>query len=145
MEETLRKYIDNQIADNYITISYQIGNSFLGETFFEITGEGNYLLWSTVTKGRKKIELSGKLDKKEVVELANLIIKNKIREVKHINQHPADDDAESVIAVKEGDKAFKSVLWNSEVGQVKPFEEVVKQIILLINRISKGKILESGY
>ena len=145
MEKILKKYLAGQITDNELNVEFHIGNSFLGETFFELKGEGSYKLWSTVTRRRKKKEFTGTLDKKKVAELVDFILKKKIWEIKHINPNPADDDAEVIITVRETNNTCRTVLWISEIKDVEPFKEVVNKIIAIIRDISNDEILESGF
>ncbi len=145
MEDILNKYLSGKIEDYELIIKYHTGNSFLGETFFELKGDGSYKLWSTVTRKRRKREFTGNIDKKLVIELVEIILKKKIWEIKHINPNPADDDAEAIISVQEKNNVFSAVLWISEIRNVEEFKEVINVIIKIIRDISHNKILESGF
>lgn len=144
MQDILKAYLAREMAGSDITFYYHIGDSFSGESDFQLRGDGSYEVWSTVTKERQRKNYSGHLDLSQVEALAQAMIAVQIWEVKHIRSKPGEDDPQAIIGVKTGQQNFQVVLWVSEISKSPPFVEVQKHILDLVHEVSNGEVLEIG-
>lgn len=144
MQRVLQSYLQNQVSGAAFTIHYHIGSEFSGETDLVLRGDGAYELWSTATADRARRVYSGSLDVAEVRQIVQLMLDERLWEVRHIRAKPGDDDPETLIAVEAEQQRFETVLWISEVRHVPAFVRVQAALLDLISAVSRGEIRESG-
>ncbi|MFI9586941.1 hypothetical protein ACIHCQ_35115 [Streptomyces sp. NPDC052236] len=125
-------------------IAYHIGSEFYGETDARFEDNGRYVLWSTVTQGRERLEFSGRLDPDEVRGLVELVTRERLWTVRHVRPTQADDDAPAFLEAGDGVRRARVELWVSEAGSVPEFARVQEAVLDLIRRVSDGAILEVG-
>lgn len=144
MENTLKLYLENGLDAQDFMIHYHIGNSFSGETNFELRGDGAYALWSTVTEGRQRREYNGTTERQQVAEIAQTMLALRLWEVKHVAKERGLDNPEVRITVSAKDETFSVVLWANETAKVAAFKKVQNKILHLIHSLSNGEVLEVG-
>ena len=144
MRKSLRAYRAKKVAAQDFAIHYHIGGGLSGETDFRLWGDGNYDLWSTVTKGRQRKSYCGQMESCLVDEVVEQMLATKVWQVRHLYPTPALDDPDAMIAVKAGNQKSEVVLWVSEIRESPPFQKVQEQLLSLIHDVSQGEVLENG-
>ena len=144
MKNCLRAYLEERMAASDFVIHYHIGNSFSGETEFMLGGDGNYELWSTVTKGRHRITYSGQVEVEQVKQVAKEFLDAEIWKTEHLREKPIPDDPEASIIIECAGQKFKVVLWVSEIRKSPQFAKAQQSLLTLVHTLSSGEILETG-
>lgn len=144
MQDALQAYLQNRISNTAFVINYHVGSEFSGETDFVLRGDGAYQLWSTATTDRQRRTYSGSLEAEQVRQIVQLMLDERIWEVRHIRAKPGDDDPETLIAVEAEQQRFETVLWISEVRHVPAFVRVQEALLKLVGAVSNGEVRESG-
>lgn len=144
MKDCLNEYLEKATGVSDFLIHYHIGNSFSGETEFKLKGDGDYELWSTVTKGRQRRTYSGKVNVEQVKQVVKEFSDAEIWEVKHFRDKPGDDDPEASIEIECDGQKFKVALWVSEIRNSPQFAKAQQALLTLAHALSGGEILESG-
>jgi hypothetical protein len=144
MHDTLSGYLSKNIRASDFSIHYHIGDDFSGETDFRVKGNGEYSLWSTVTEGRQRRTYKGELPPSEVEELATKLLQADLDSVKHVHPRPGEDDPEATISIAHGNKKSQATLWTSEIRECPPFAAAQKSLLALVQRVSRGEVLEAG-
>jgi hypothetical protein len=144
MREWLQAYLDGTLSPDDIAILYHVGDEFSGETDFRLHGDGVFSLWSTVTAGRARRDYTGRVDQKQVGDVARALLRGQVWNVRHVRAIPGDDDPEVRIAVQSGDSLAEVILWVSEVNHRPAFADAQRSLIELIREVSRGEVLEVG-
>jgi hypothetical protein len=144
MREWLQAYLDGTLSPDDIAILYHVGDEFSGETDFRLHGDGVFSLWSTVTAGRTRRDYTGRVDQKQVGDVARALLHGQVWNVQHVRAISGDDDPEVRIAVQNGDRVTEVILWVSEVNHRPAFAEAQRSLIELIREVSRGEVLEVG-
>ena len=144
MKQELNLILKNGISNSDFRIQYKKGNSFSGETDFNLDSDGTCEVWSTVTKGRLKKSFEGQLLEEEIQELLKMFLSAKLWKTKHNPSKQREDDSLASIIVFVGEKKYDNSLWVSEIRNCPNFDNPQQAILRIIKNISKGEILENG-
>jgi len=144
MEACLKAFLEKKIPGNDFVINYHIGNSFSGETYFRLVGDGNYELWSTVTEGRQKKTYSGQIKVEQVQQIVESFLDAEVWKAKHFHKKPSHDDPETSIIIGCGSQEFQVALWVSEIRESPQFAKAQQSLLTLVHILSAGEILETG-
>ena len=145
----LAKKIDEHLAANAenkaFSLAYDIGNSFSGQTHFALHGDGTYSLWSTVTEGRARLELTGKLTSAEMRELLTALSRSHFSQGCADEKSKVEDDVVNArISIKDGRTEEVAGVWLSQMDDHPGFKAAQDTLLALIGKLSGGKILEKG-
>lgn len=142
MKQQLQAYLKGDLSD--LKIYYHIGNAFAGETEFNLSGDGSYELWSTVTNNRQRREYSGQVKRADVQALVLTMLDVEFWDVTHVSSERGLDNPEVRVEVTAGGKSFPVVLWATEIDDVPAFDTVQEEILALVRQVSDGEVLEVG-
>ncbi len=144
MQNIFENYLSGKIEGVDYRINYDIGDDFRGKTSMVLWGNGKYRIESSVTQGRKTLNIKGTVADHQVIDLTQCMISKKLWEVKHIRPIPGDSEPSAKITITSGDKTHSVELWVGEIRKTPAFKEVQDLILSIIKRESNNEILEVG-
>ena len=125
-------------------LSYAVGDEFRGATELRLGSDGAYELSSTRTADRQRLTFEGRIDPERVRAVAAAWREARVWEVEHLRSKPGEDDPEAVLALEAGNRRSAVVLWVSEVPSSDAFQRAREPLLVLIQELSDGQILEYG-
>lgn len=141
LSDILKKLKKEKLQKANFLFEYCVGNDFAGFADFELRGNGSGRIKSNETKNRVLLWEDFKIQKKNVLEIIDSLIQNKIWSIVPGRDQPLDDERKIQLTIRLEDRSWLKEFWEEDISQNTNFKAIQRDVLSLVKKVSKGKVL----